>query len=302
MFISGLLFTLVSHSEATPPARGVPTCTGDNCWYEDRPLGVEAVSKNPGSAVHPKLLSDLPAPSIVQKNKFRSLQSKAVGSVPMQHNRKSFYTNLPSYYQNVDRSHFASSERVVFVPKSSSPRLPGINTGDLLNAIVEQSLKASPSVPTPIRAILVSGHHKGALLIGEARLDQELKRVLLTFKMLRIGGDRLYTIQASGLSLAGQIGLEGDYHSETGKFFLAELGSATAAAVADSTIQRSQNIQGNWVQEPSLSNSAKQGVVTSLSRTADRMAEKVRAAPEWTEIPGYQEIKIIITEEPKERS
>jgi hypothetical protein len=171
----------------------------------------------------------------------------------------------------------------------------------MIHAVVDQEIKASPSVPTPVRAMAISSRYKGSYFLGEATLDKELKRVLFHFSKLRIPeSDQVYGLSATGLSTRGSVGLEGEYHSQAGKFFIGELASATAAGLLDTTISRQQTSFGGYVQEPTLSNSAKGGAVTALSRTADRMAEGFRQAPEFTEIAGYQEIQIIIQDDPTE--
>jgi hypothetical protein len=144
------------------------------------------------------------------------------------------------------------------------------------------------------------GPLKGAIFVGEATLDRELKRVLLGFSKIRTASGSVYSLQAQALSTSGQVGLVGEHHSETGMFFLAEMASATAAGIADSTINRTQTAFGTFVQEPSLSTSAKQGAATALARTSDRLAEKVRSVPESTTTNPFQEIRSLIQDAPKE--
>ncbi len=294
---------------AAPRPQGTTTCSGTSCNYVDVPLGVEPkqsatlvtpekTAKNATSTALNEPSPPQPSPTKPKTHRRPLSAEKRISTVAI---ANGILTNLPVYYQGVDRTHFEASESVVFVPKSANPKIEGLTSGDVLHAVIEQSLKASPSVPTPLRALITSGKFKGGYLVGEATLERELKRILLTFTKLRTQARVVYTVQATGLSPSGQVGLEGEYHTETGKFFIAELAAATAAGIADSTISRQQTPFGGYVQEPSLSNSAKQGAVTALSRTADRIAEKVRSAPEWTEVPGYQEIQIIIQDEPTER-
>ena len=210
-------------------------------------------------------------------------------------------SNLPGYYAGVDRSAVEASEKVVFVPKSHDPTLKGLKSGDVVWAVVEQEITASPEVPTPIRAIAMSGPFKGAYFVGEATLDRELKRVLLSFSKLRLkNNDSVYAVKAAGLSPRGSIGLEGEYVSQTGKFFVAELASAAAAGFVDSTINRGQTALGSYVQEPSLMNAGKTAAVSALSKTTDRMANAVRQAPEFTHLQGYHEIQIMIQDSPVE--
>lgn len=233
------------------------------------------------------------------KNPKKQPKSSQVDHGDHKNNRE--LTNLPEYYQGIDRSHIEASEKSVFVPKSGSPKLKGLKAGDIIWAIIEQEVKASQSVPTPVRAIAISGAFKGGVFLGEATLDRELKRVLFSFSKLRPkNNETTYLLKASGLSPQGSVGIEGEYTNQTGKFFIAELAAAAAAGYVDATIARTQNVQGNYVQEPSLGNSGKVAAASALSKTTDRMAENARSAPEYTHINGYQEIQIIIQDDPVE--
>ena len=208
--------------------------------------------------------------------------------------------NLPAYYDGIDRTNMKASDKVVYVPANSQIHLSSVRPGDIFKAVIDQEIKASPSVPSPIRAMVVSDNLKGAYFIGEAVLDRELKRVLVQFNRVRLDSGAAYSVKASGLSPRGSIGLEGEYHTQAGLFFVGELASATAAGLLDSTISRNQTTLGTYVQEPSLSNTAKTGAVTALSHSADRMAEGSRQAPEYTDVSGYQQIQIIIQDDPVE--
>lgn len=209
--------------------------------------------------------------------------------------------NLPTYYAEVDRSGIEASEKVVFVPKSHDPKLKGLKSGDVVWAVVEQEITASPEMPTPVRAIATGGPFKGSFFVGEATLERELKRVCFNFNKIRLrSSDSAYVVKAAGLSPRGSVCLEGEYVSQTGKFFIAELASAAAAGFVDSTINRTQSALGTYVQEPSLTNSGKNAAVQALSKTTDRMAEQVRSAPEYTHVHGYQEIQVMIQDDPVE--
>jgi hypothetical protein len=205
-------------------------------------------------------------------------------------------SNLPNYYQ-AKKAAARDLSRVMMVPEKGRIRLRDLQPGDILVGRIDQAIVASPSVPTPIQARVLEEGYLGASFFGEATLDKELKRVLIRFSRYRSKDQKSYSIKAEALEITGEVGLKGDYHEESGKFFLAEMGSATAAGVLDSTINRSQTVNGGFVQEPSLANSAKSGAVAALSRTADRMADRVRQAPEYTSLGQDQRIKIIITEE-----
>jgi hypothetical protein len=210
--------------------------------------------------------------------------------------------NLPNYYIATNGLREDYDEDIAVVPERIiGAELSGLKAGDELEAVLEQSIKASPSVPTPIRAQVTSGRFRGAYFLGTATLDRELKRIVISFERMRLPGQEVtYTVKASGLAPNGQVGLEGDFHSQEGLYFAGEVLSATAAGYADATTQRYQNLIGNYEVEPSVGNAAKQGAVSALSKTADHFAERSRNAPEYTEIEGGREIRIIVQENPRE--
>ncbi len=289
VFCCGTIGTL---SFADAPKKGKLICEGPECDYKDVPTG-SLVEQIGGFA------KDLTNRTAKRIGIAVSDIVKVSQSVSRRETKE--VSNLPIYYQGIDRSGFESSEKVVFVPKSSDIRMKGLKSGDVVWAVVEQEIVASPSVPTPIRAMAIGGEFRGGFFLGEATLDRELKRVLFSFSKLRFKDTpTVYSLKASGLSPKGSVGLEGEYISQAGKFFIAELASAGAAGFMDSTIQRNQTVMGTYVQAPSLANSGKSAAASALSKTTEQMAESVRSAPEYTQVQGYQDIQIIIQEDPVE--
>jgi hypothetical protein len=288
---------------------GTAMCTLGNCALKDIPMGME--SRSTPTLPQPRVLPT--APHALQNVEALAPKKRKVAHSKVTRAKDQIrFTqavpvletngNLPVFYKNIDRTDFKSSEGNVYnAPHPIGAKLVGLKSGDMIQAVVEQSIKASPSVPTPIRAMMVSGPYRGSFALGKATLDRELKRILFEFvKLRRPDSDSVYSMKAEGLSPSGQIGLEGAYESQSGKFFVGELLSGAVAGFADATTQRSQNSLGNYVQEPSLANAGKQGTVTALSRSADRFAEQARSAPEFTETAAYQQIQIIIEEDPVE--
>ena len=294
-----LTFYCTQLSFASTPARGKSLAADSVYEVTDRPLGVwDLPGRFEKRSLQIEEAKIAKQPQSKQKRKKSAMTSDRLRisrSAPIRSD-----TNLPQYYQGIDRSQFKASDRVVFVPQNEAVKLKSVKAGDIFQSVIEQEIKASPSVPTPIRAMVISGELKGGFFLGEATLDRELKRIILTFAKVRTPEGKTYQIKASGLAPKGTIGLEGEYHSQAGSFFVAELASAAAAGFLDSTINRNQTTFGTYVQEPSLQNSTKSGLVTALSKSADRLAEQTRQAPEFTEIGGYQPIQVIVQEEPIE--
>lgn len=287
--------TFSSSALAGTPPRG--KSLGNSYEIADRPLGVFDIQ---GRIERRTLLVEAKNEEKKTVKPTKKKIAVKTDSIKITRSAPEYETsNLPVYLRGIDRSNFKASDRVVFTPQNASIRLAGVKTGDVFRAVIEQQIKASPSVPTPVRAMILSGNLKGGIFVGEATLDRELKRVLLNFSKVR-KDNKVYGIKASGLSLEGSIGLEGEYHSQAGKFFVAELASATTAGFLDATINRNQNAFGTYSQESSLQNSAKSGLVTALSKSADRFAEQARQAPEYTNVKGYQVVQVIVQDEPIE--
>lgn len=210
--------------------------------------------------------------------------------------------NLPSVYVGVNWTDFQASPQTAMISPQIGAKLKGIRTGDVLMAVIEDEIEVWPGRANPVRAFVTGGAYSGAILSGEAVMEPARKKVMITFEKLRLkdAADSIYKLKAEVRTLAGRTGLDGNYHSESAKFFIGEMLAGTAAGFADATIQRNQNSQGNYVQEPSVANAAKTGAVVALSKRAERFANEGAHAPEWTESSGYQEVQVFVQADPIE--
>lgn len=167
-------------------------------------------------------------------------------------------------------------------------KLKGLKPGDVIDAEINEEVTAYPDSKVPVRAVVALGKFKGSVLLGEATLEKNSKRVAITFKEI-VGPRESDPYPVSGYSL-----VEGEHHTNEDKFFLGEFLSAAAAGFADSTVNRSQNVLGNYVEEPGLDTSGKKALATALSKTSDHFAEKSRATPEYTVIPPFTHVQILV--------
>lgn len=174
--------------------------------------------------------------------------------------------------------------------------------GQLQSARIEQSVLAYNEGKAPVAARLTDDRGRDIVLIGEATLEKNSKRILIDFKLVRIErSSELFDFKASAMDQDGTLGLEGEYHSGENKFFAAELAAAAAAGFADASVNRPTNAFGNQQDERSLDTSSKKAIGSALTRTADRFAEKVRAAPEYSTLKGPTTIKVLVLEQPRRR-
>jgi len=206
--------------------------------------------------------------------------------------------NLPSYF--LGRGHFALENSPVVLPaQKQNIRSNDLNSGEVIIAEIKESLIAFNDAKAPVRAIIKSGKLKDSILIGEATLEKNSKRILIDFKKLRTtSGNQNYEVTGYALDQKGILGLEGNLISGEDKYFAAEFLSAAAAGVADASIDRSQNAYGNYVEKPSTDTLAKKALVGSLATTTNHFSEKLKKAPEYSILRGSFEIQILITEQP----
>lgn len=206
--------------------------------------------------------------------------------------------NLPSYY--FGRGHFSFENSPIVLPsQKQNIKLSDLNSGEVITAEIKESLIAFNDSKAPVRAVIKSGRLKDSVLIGEATLEKNSKRILIDFKKLRTASNNQnYEVIGYALDEKGILGLKGNLISGEGKYFAAEFLSAAAAGVADASIERSQNSNGNYVEKPSTDTLAKKALVGALSTTTNHFSEKLKKAPEYSILEGSIEIQILITEQP----
>ena len=287
------LLVLISHqSLALPPPRGTSLCASGDCEFWDVPLGTRPEKRSIELKNEEK--TRVETPKSVQKRPI--LVPKTIKNTPIQDENGG---NLPHFYHTTVAPR--DIEGVVYVPVRKAKILSEARIGDSYRAVIAQRLKVSSQTPQPIRATVIEGSLKGSLVMGEAHLDSELKRIFLTFSKIRTAHDRkVYEFKGSGLALDGRVGIEGEYHGSSGKLLISEAITAFGAAALDSTIQRTQNQFGAYQNEPSLSNAMKSGAVGSTSRILEKANNASKNPPEFTEMDGFQEIMILVEQEAKE--
>lgn len=208
--------------------------------------------------------------------------------------------NLPAELMVGISSGSIEETPIILPPNKTNIRYQSLKSGDLISATIEESAFAFLDSKTPIRALVTTGKLKGSVLIGEANLEKNSKRITIDLKKFRSPNTQeLYSLQATVMDYKGILGLEGKLVSNEDKFFLAEIFAAGAAGYADATISRDQNAFGNSVEARGEDTFAKKALVSALSKTADRYAEKIKQAPEYSILQGPIDVQILILEQPK---
>lgn len=209
-------------------------------------------------------------------------------------------SNLPAYFQN-QTTNFDQSESGIIIPNQKPGlRLSELGPGELIKARIYESAIAFTDSKAPVRAVILGDKLKGTLLIGEATLEKNSKRILLQFnKLRRPKEDTTYSLSAHALDQKGILGLEGEYTSRESTYFTGEFLAAGASGYADALVERNQNLLGATVETPSASNATKKALASALSKTAERFSEKLKTAPEYSVLEGPIDIQVIITDEIK---
>ena len=194
------------------------------------------------------------------------------------------------------RSGYAADGAHVIVPTGKvSKTYPGLLLGEVFEAVIEESLFAFPDSNAPVRARVLSGKLRGGLFVGTATLEKNSKRILIDFSSFVPRSKKdLYQVSAQGLDARGILGVEGEYKSSEAKFFTAEFLAAAAASYADASIERSQNVLGNYVEAPGVDTMGKKALSGALSKSAERFAEKVRQAPAYSVLQGPVTIRVLV--------
>lgn len=207
--------------------------------------------------------------------------------------------NLPSYYAGRNISQI--DESPIVLPTNRQSILNGnLLLGEVVIAEIKESLIAFAEAKAPIRAVIRSGKLKDSVLVGDATLEKNSKRILISFNKLRSGNtNQGWQLVGNVLDQKGILGIEGKLISGEEKYFAAEFLAAAAAGYADATVQRDQNAFGGYNEKPGTDTFSKKALSSALSKTADRFADKLKSVPEFSVLEGPIEIQVLITEQPK---
>lgn len=172
-----------------------------------------------------------------------------------------------------------------------------VRPGDTLRAVISQNIVAYPGSKAPVTGRILEGKFKGALVLGEATMDETTKRVNIHFKSIRPMKSRdSYALAGVLLSEDGMQGLQGEYESNYWTYFWAETITNTVAGFADATTKKTQTIWGTSVAESGIDPATRQGIAQGLAKTADRLGDRAKNAPEMTTVHGPTIVQITVTQ------
>ena len=193
-----------------------------------------------------------------------------------------------------------NTKNAIIYPTLAPINKSGIDIGDVFDCIIKQDIKAYVGSKSPIRAEVLSGPKRGLIFVGNAVMDPKTKNILIWFDLMRdLETKQKHKVLASIHSTTGEVGLVGTHHSRYWQHFFATVMSRAAEGYAQASVERNQNIFGNYQQVPSTENAGKAAVAEAASSTADIIADNMRNLPEFVTKKGPIRTKIFITETPK---
>lgn len=198
---------------------------------------------------------------------------------------------------NLIRSDFVEEIRTPLkIPKNSNYlKNTAIIPGTKLKALINSDLTAYIDSKSPVEAIVTEGEHKGSVLLGNATMDIQTKRVSIQFSSFRLRGSRQsFATTAIVRDENGDLGLNAEHESFYWHYFMAETLLNTASGLANATVERSKNAYGQYETNPNVDSAVKQGVSVGLGKSAERIGERLRTAPEYVTAKGPFVVQVLI--------
>lgn len=207
--------------------------------------------------------------------------------------RKTYSGNLPTYYLSTSRE---STESEIIQPKQDAKsKFDALIPGSVLEARIEHSVIAFPDEVSPVVATIQTPGFRNIKLIGESRLEKNSKRIFIDFKKL-VSGNISYEIVAKAITLDSGPGLIGKYHTQEKKLFMGDFLSSFAAGYFEGTIPKKTNALGQTEPDSSVESALKKGMAAGSMATAQRFREKLKTAPEFSELHGPMLLQVLILE------
>ena len=210
-------------------------------------------------------------------------------------------SNLPQYTY-IDRSQIPTEGGFFHYEKTKPHVIKEIQSGMTLIAFLEQAITAYPDESSTVVAYVKQPEtFENYRFVGEAFLSETSKKIRISFsKMIPRESHREYALESVARDLEGREGLEGEYHSNSGIFFLGQLVSAVGATILDTQVDRERTFLGGSQPVRTLGNAAKQGAVTAAAKTGERFAQASEEAHQYSDLEGVRLIEIFIKSRPRE--
>jgi hypothetical protein len=226
-----------------------------------------------------------------------SEEPKQTNPVKKKHRQKSSVdnnSNLPSEYLAASNRSSTLSELVL--PKAGTSELfKALRVGDILELYIPHSVVGFADEKSPVIAVPQSGTLRSLRFIGESFLEPNTRRIFINFNRV-VHGHSIYRFSGVAVSSEGQPGLLGEYHSREAEYFTGDFVASFAAGYFDGLVPRKTNVFGQVESDTSVDSAVKKGLASGALSTAERFREKLKKVPQFSELKGPFEIKLLVLE------
>ena len=244
----------------------------------------------PGEELWSAQTSTIPEKVTILKSKDTNLKSKSTSATKLTN------SNIPKEYILASQRQSTASE-LVQPQKGSKELFRGVKVGDIVDVTVPHFVISFPDEKSPVIGLVSSGQLSGIRFIGESYLEKNTKRIFINFSRIVIG-HQIFEFKGVGVSSEGQPGITGEHHSREAEYFTGDFIASFAAGYFDGLIPRRTNVFGQTEIEPSVDTAVKKGLASGALSTADRFREKLKKVPEFSEVKGPFNLKILILDAP----
>lgn len=212
-------------------------------------------------------------------------------------NTSSTPSNLPLEYLK-SNGRVSNNSELIQTPKGSRELFKGLKVGDSLDLTVNHSVIAFSDEKAPVVAYAPFGSLRGLKFIGESYLEPNTKRIFINFSQV-VQGHTIFNFKGVGVSDQGQPGLIGKYHSREAEYFAGDFIASFTAGYFDGLIPRKTNVFGQIQEDTSVDDAVKKGLSSGALSTAERFREKLKKVPEFSELQGSFNLKVLVLEQAK---
>lgn len=201
----------------------------------------------------------------------------------------------------VDRplSTFVAESPIIAV-KPIQEKFPGLIRSTILKARINDSVVAYDGSKDPVRATVTEGPLKGSVLFGYATMDKVTKSAIVAFDTFVPAGSKdTYKFLATIKDQDGVSGVKGILESDYWTYFFTQLALDTVAAAADATTQKTVSSTGRVNVVPGVDSTVRQGIAGGMAKTAERIAERNQAPPEFVRVDGPIYVRVYVMEQPE---
>lgn len=159
-------------------------------------------------------------------------------------------------------------------------------------SVMQQAIPVIGIVDTTVAGPTGFAISEGSQIFGTATLDPETERARIDWTSIRFADGRMKSFSAVALGSDGQIGIEGDYHSDALKNTAGQLIARFASGMAQGAITRTPF----GASEGGIQNGVLQGAADTAKDRADSWTEDMKKPRAWIELQEGTRIEVILSQ------